>query len=351
MDYFEDYFNFSGVCKSWYSIAVQAVKKIEVSYSNGLPSRLSSLLFGEKKEDVEFRELFFLSNNSIRKIRLPEAYGKLYVSSSGWLVTEEIRSDYATKLINPFSREIIDLPNMFEYFDYDDRIRKVLFSRQIPVLVVLWGCTKLCFCRIGDVNWTSFETSSCGAIHDITYYDGRVYHIDDCYRLKSCDARGNDLVVVDVSQLPKCFHSKELELVYILGLDDGMKKLLVVIRQLLTILTQDDIDGRGVQQVTYKTKNFRVFEYDLEDGKWSKVNDLVKKTLFLGFGSSFCVEDTSGVINDEHDKLYRNKNSYNSKIGAEWDMGIYRMCDGTIEPHFIGESCSEVGPPIWLQSM
>ncbi|XP_071702928.1 putative F-box protein At5g55150 [Rutidosis leptorrhynchoides] len=365
-DYYEDYLNFSGVSKSWHSIAVQAVTKVKVSYTNGLLSRLPSLFLGEKKEDVEFRELFFLSNNTIRKIRLPEAYVKSCVSSSGWLLT--VGDDYVTKLVNPLSRETFDLPDMFEHADYDDGIRKVLFSSQSQMVVVLWGCLKLTFCCIGDVNWTRIETCWHGAIHDITYYDGRVYFIDEKFRIKSCDAHGNDPVVVDVSQLPKCFRSGGLEIVYILGLDDERKKLLVVIKELLTILTED---GFMAELVTYKTKNFQVFEYDLVNGEWLKVNDLGKRTLFVGFSSSFCVEDTSGVIKanciyythhsplciqmsatNRHDKLYRSQSNWRSYTGSEWDMGIYHMCDETIEPtHFIGDLSTQVSPPIWVQTM
>ncbi|XP_071704427.1 uncharacterized protein [Rutidosis leptorrhynchoides] len=150
MNYYEDYLSFSSVCKLWHSIAKQAATK--VPYSNGLPSRFPSILLAEEKEDVEFRQLFFLSNNSIRKIRLPEAYGKFCVSSSGWLLT--VGEDTATKLINPLSRETVDLPKLDtfpDFLEWDLGIRKLLFSDQSPIVVVLWGCSsRLGFCRLDD---------------------------------------------------------------------------------------------------------------------------------------------------------------------------------------------------------
>ncbi|GKF22361.1 hypothetical protein Tco_0074683, partial [Tanacetum coccineum] len=61
-------------------------------------------------DDHESRELFLLSNKSIRKIRLHEAYGKQCRSSCRWLLT--VGEDFASKLISPLSREIINLPKV-----------------------------------------------------------------------------------------------------------------------------------------------------------------------------------------------------------------------------------------------
>ncbi|GJT90724.1 ribonuclease H-like domain-containing protein [Tanacetum coccineum] len=104
---------------------------------------------------------------------------------------------------------------------------------------------------------------------------------------------------------------------------------------------------------TYKTKRFLLFAYDLKDTTWSRVKDLGKKTLFVGQSSTFWVEDTTGVIKsnciylviksnciyftDDADLLY-NK----SRNGGGRDMGIYHLSNGTIEPHFTGESLALV---------
>ncbi|GKD02894.1 hypothetical protein Tco_1177868, partial [Tanacetum coccineum] len=102
---YEDYPSFTGLCKSWRLAAARTYHN-----SNGPPSRLPSLMLAEKIDDHESRELFLLSNKSIRKIRLPEAYGKQCRSSCGWLLT--VGEDFASKLINPLSREIINLPKV-----------------------------------------------------------------------------------------------------------------------------------------------------------------------------------------------------------------------------------------------
>ena len=83
--FYEDYHSFAGVCKSWHTVALKAAK--EVAKGNGPPSRLPSLMLSEEVEDKKYREIYLLSNKTIREIRLPEVYGKLCMSSCGWLLT------------------------------------------------------------------------------------------------------------------------------------------------------------------------------------------------------------------------------------------------------------------------
>ncbi|GJS97624.1 zinc finger, CCHC-type containing protein [Tanacetum coccineum] len=100
-------------------------------------------------------------------------------------------------------------------------------------------------------------------------------------------------------------------------------------------------------------KSFHVLAFDLESGNWSKVKDFGRKTLFVGFSSSFWIEDTSGVIKGNciyYTDDERQEYKYSKKGGGR-DMGIYHLSDGTIEHHFTGESYSHCTPPIWLQSM
>ncbi|XP_071693924.1 putative F-box protein At5g55150 [Rutidosis leptorrhynchoides] len=267
----------------------------------------------------------------------------------------------ATKLINPLSREIINLPRVDTFPEFsessskwDQGIRKVLFQSQSPVVVVLWGCfCKLGFCRIGDDKWTSIETydHTIARIYDVTFYDGRVYYFDGNSHIRSCDVYGeeNKRVIVDVSELPKEYYDEDVMGAYVIGVDDddGRKRLLVVIREVMYEVI-DDLESR---YYAYETKKFRVFEFDLKNSKWSKVNDFGKKTLFVGYSSSFWIEDASGVI--KGNCIYYTDNVFLhrcSKNGGGRDMGIYHMYDGTIEPYFTGESLGKISPPIWLQS-
>nr|GEZ64989.1 hypothetical protein [Tanacetum cinerariifolium] len=104
--FYEDYLSFACVCKSWRIAAARTYHN-----STGPPSWLPSLIFSiESKDDKKSHELFLLSNKSIRKIRLREAYGKVYISSCGWLLT--VGEDFTTQLLIPLSHEIINLPKI-----------------------------------------------------------------------------------------------------------------------------------------------------------------------------------------------------------------------------------------------
>ncbi|PWA94809.1 hypothetical protein CTI12_AA055750 [Artemisia annua] len=241
-------------------------KSILAAEGNGPLSRLPSLMLSEKKDDEEFRELFLLSNKSIHKIRLPEVYGKLCMSSCGWLVT--VGDDYAAHLINPLSREIINLPNIdtfprfLETSEWDLGIRKMLFVAASSLVVVLWGCSgKLGFCRIGDKKWTPVDKGWGGMILDITFYNGRVYSFDGNYHIRAWDVYGeNPTQIVNIARLPKCVYDKYIGGAYIMGLDDGKRnRLLVVVREGI----HDDTEDESCVEI-YKTKSFQIFEYDLQ---------------------------------------------------------------------------------------
>ncbi|GKA56926.1 hypothetical protein Tco_0755998 [Tanacetum coccineum] len=81
--FYEDYLWFAGVCKSWRLAAAART----YHNSNGPPSRLPSLMLAVKSDDDESREIFLFQRASARYV------GK----------------DFASQLINPLSREIINL--------------------------------------------------------------------------------------------------------------------------------------------------------------------------------------------------------------------------------------------------
>ncbi|GKC00654.1 receptor-like protein kinase [Tanacetum coccineum] len=239
-----------------------------------------------------------------------------------------------------------------ETFLYNSSIRYQVksstFQRQKPH----GGALK--FCHIGDDKWTTIEDNLDNSFpqSDITFYNGQVYTYNKWTSIiQACNINGKDpTILVYVATMPKDLEDQHVEdlddqhvnpAYYIVGLDDGERK------QLLVIIKQ--FNERGCPE-TYKTKSFKVLAYDLKSGDWSEVKDFGRKTLFVGFSSSFWTEDTTGVIrgnciyytDDEWDEYF------DSKKGGGRDMGIYHLSDGSIEPHFTGESLSHFTPPIWL---
>ncbi|GKD65198.1 hypothetical protein Tco_1307306 [Tanacetum coccineum] len=284
---YEDYPSFAGVCKSWRLAAARTYPN-----SNGPPSRFPSLMLAEKRDDQESRELFLLSNKSIRKIQLPQAYDKSCKSSCGWLVT--VGRDFAIQLINPLSCEIINLPKAktswrsVDPSNWDTSILKVLLLFPSKLVLILNDCTgALEFCHIGDDKWTTIEDNLDNSFpqSDITFYNGQVYTYNKWTSIiQACNINGKDpTILVYVATMPKDLEDQHVEdlddqhvnpAYYIVGLDDGERK------QLLVIIKQ--FNERGCPE-TYKTKSFKVLAYDLKSGDWSEVKDFGRKTLFLGF--------------------------------------------------------------------
>ncbi|GKD92195.1 hypothetical protein Tco_1372032 [Tanacetum coccineum] len=196
-------------------------------------------MLSEKIGDEEFRELFLLSNKTIRKIQLPEVYGKLCMSSCGWLVT--VADDHSSQLINPLSCEIFNLPKIdtvprfVETSVLHNSISKLLFLAQSSLVVVVWGSGELGFCRIGDNKWTTLDDDGWdGKIMDITCYNGQVYAYDCNYNIRAWDVYVEDPnQIVDVTRMPldEVYACADVDLggAYILGLDDGDGKRLLVV--------------------------------------------------------------------------------------------------------------------------
>ncbi|GKE22791.1 hypothetical protein Tco_1434303 [Tanacetum coccineum] len=204
------------------------------------------------------------------------------------------------------------------------------------LVCVICACTgQLGFCHIGDDKWKCVEQPLDNPIFDITFYNGQVYSFN-LEKIQACNVNGKDpTILVDVATIPDEYDQHEFS-AYIVGLDDGDRKQLLVIMRYIEEYIEELL-------VCDKTQSFQVLAYDLDSGNWSKVKDFGTKTLFVGFTSSFWVEDTRGVI--KSNCIY-----YTNYTGR--DMGIYHLLDGTIKPlYFAGESLSCVTPPMWLQSI
>ena len=100
---------------------------------------------------------------------------------------------------------------------------------------------------------------------------------------------------------------------------------------------------------TYGTMGFEVFEVDLGGGKWKELKSLGNRALFLGNNSSISVEasDFSGCRANCIYFIGSYPDTYWSIPGGGGrDMGIYNKLDGSIEPHYYRESLSRITPPM-----
>nr|GEU90259.1 hypothetical protein [Tanacetum cinerariifolium] len=306
---YEDYLSFAGVCKSWCLAAARIYHN-----SNGPPSRLPSLMLAEKSDDHESRELFLLSNKRIRKIRLPEIYGKAcWYSSCGWLLT--VGKDFALQLINPLSREIINLPKIDTFseaihpINWEYTISKFLLLESKSVLII-WEFKKLGFCHIGDNKWTSIDHGLDNHfIHDITFYNGQIYTFYLNNTIRACNVNGKDrAVLVHLATIPEDVYYRRVFLGYIVGLDDGERKQLLVISRYLMF-----------KEGIYYTKSFKVFAYDLESGNWSRVTD------FDGSPKAHCKHYVHFLKQESNLTLKRHTERYCEKLKTNAEAGQVSM--------------------------
>uniref|UniRef100_A0A5B7ALQ3 KIB1-4 beta-propeller domain-containing protein n=1 Tax=Davidia involucrata TaxID=16924 RepID=A0A5B7ALQ3_DAVIN len=353
----EDFVAFGGVCTSW-RLAMVTTKK---NFSR-LP-QVPWLMLAEEEDDnnnsnsnSNFRDFYSLTKCKIHRVMLPEASGKRCFSSQGWLLT--IGKDEEVNLVHPLSRVQIQLPNLTTVSDLEEMataaigtgemyltfIQRVVLScspsmttSDYVVMVIHGACPKLAFHKKGDDAWTTVETRM-AQYFDVIYYEG-LFHAVDCQgRVVVCDVNGPCPTIAQiVSVMARGF----VDLIENLYLVESLGKLLIVSREGV-LLHEDD---------TYGTTSFQVFELNVNNGNWVKVQSLGDRALFLGYNSSFSVEASSSDIKanciyftDDCHESY----SYPSYNGGGKDMGIYNLVDGSFEPHFKGDSISDISPPLWV---
>ncbi|KAK3033224.1 hypothetical protein RJ639_033104 [Escallonia herrerae] len=341
----EDFVSFGAVCSSWYAAATR---------DNFTPStQIPWLMLADveqQNESERWRQFFSLSSGRIFKVILPEASKIRCLSSLGWLLT---LGELKANLLHPLSRLQIELPDLNTFQDYDehenfllDYVHRMVLSaspaatRDYMVMVTHGFAASLGFWRPGDASWTAVDQWEL-YIYDINYYKDKLYAVDVHGSVIVCDVNGPNPTQINlVSSPPDGFLPLRNVQLYLLGWLNNT--LLVVSR-------------KGVQLTdagNYGTTTFRVFQLDLRDKKWSEINNLGNRALFLGFNSSFSME-TSGMNRCKANCIYFTDDcvdSYRSFPGGGGrDMGVFNISDGSIKPHFDGRSLSLVTPPTWVQ--
>ncbi|XP_031259531.1 putative F-box protein At5g55150 [Pistacia vera] len=347
---YEDLVTFSLVCTSWLSVAVKEKPRFL--------SKPPWLMLPPEKPNTCRRGFYSFSDNMTRQVMIPEAEGsnkraKRCLSSGGWILT--ISKRWSMALLHPFSRRQIELPHMttFKNWDYLSSVlyrphisfitKFVLssnpFSTSDYIVMVLHGSKReLAYCKPGegDKSWTTIETSA-SYNHDVTYYNGLFYVIKDTGQMTACDIRSD--MAEQVAEMP----SDYLKYPLCLYLVESGGELLVVSR----VVEREDISKR---RSTYRTSEFLVFKVDLRSNTWTEMKNLGNRAVFVGYNSSFSIEAMLCKSNciyftDDSWEIYTDLTSH----GGGKDMGIYNLQDGSIEPHFRGNSYSFMNPPMWVQ--
>ncbi|XP_060206847.1 F-box protein At2g26160-like isoform X2 [Lycium barbarum] len=355
----EDYLNFGTACKSWHSVATKD------NFNSDLP-RVPWLMLAEEKDDNTCRKFFSLCNGMILKKQIPKASGKRCMESVGWLITVG-KDEGEISLLHPFSGAQIQLPhqNTTEHYEIIKTkepwtfIKKAVLSANPShisdyVLVVIEGnIGLLSFWRPGDLLWTRikkpiyFRHSS-----DVVYFRGHFYVVDYSGCVRVCDVAGSEPTKSYITaQVTPWLDGKY----YIL---ESLGSLFVVLQDGVNIrYVKDDgkrfspcEDDEKKTSYTYRTRNFLVFQIDLDACRATPTRDSGDRAFFLGANASLSVQ-ASQFPGIKPNHIYFTDNCLDAYIhfeGGGLNMGVFNIADGSIQPHYEGVSLSRVCPPIWV---
>ncbi|TXG67539.1 hypothetical protein EZV62_008814 [Acer yangbiense] len=275
--------------------------------------------------------LFNTQTNETHEIFLPEVEKCWFSSSSfGWLLTICFEPPHEVHLLNPFTRDRIQLPLSREFRrPYDLRVITSTTPLNPTCLVLVIRCFQgaVAFCRPGDKYWTFFEDFG-RCENDVVFYKGELYAVNAFGHLVhlhcNIPVAQKVLPVCSIEFLQRGHHCYLVEL-------DG--NLLLVVRYTKELLTS----------------GFEVYELDWVEKVWIKVKNIGNNAIFLGTGSSLSLP-VDHFRNVKANCIYfisDNLTSFFLKMDLMPmdNTGFYNMMTGQIE--YLYDQASL----IWLSSL
>ncbi|GAY52529.1 hypothetical protein CUMW_142520 [Citrus unshiu] len=337
------------------------------------------LMLPPKNGSISFLDLSKGSSSSLLRVNLPEdPYPEKYengryFSSRGWLIKfidSCISPNYMT-LVHPFSRLQLKLPSIetlvasdpYEHNRHCEEgcfitfiLTKCVLSSSNPdslQAMLLYGRDGNLGCaRPGGQVWRKINTSN-NAKHfvDAIYFQNQFYAINAFGQIFA--VKDDDSTATRIAELPAEFIEDVVEYLYMVESEDGT--LFVVSRR--GVQVPPTHLGYLTEENTFRTLGFQVFEVDLSTNKWSKIQNLGNRSLFLGFNSSLSVDASSNseckpnciyFTDDFVDSYWYLAAEEYVEAGGK-DTGIYNMENGSIEPFFETDPFHPFNPLMWLE--
>ncbi|XP_008810776.1 probable F-box protein At4g22165 [Phoenix dactylifera] len=347
-----DYRRFCRVCTSWASVKS--------------PYTLYLLLPGD---DGEYQNLLRATDHtSLPAPALPALRGRWCVGSQDdWLSTLDEFSQLS--LLNLITREEIKLPSIAPlpqidafskvvcgrqywsriFFPPEDfrllaSVSKVVFSpnpspASYTAVAFLDYPAKFLYTRAGDDKWTAAEELD--RAKDVIYRDGRFLAVF-----------GNgEAVAVDLGadSRPSAFLASRAadSLFSVKYLVDSAGDLLQVRRYLRRTTVGDE------NRIVIKTTRIQVFKCDVKRRVWVPVESLGDRSLLVGTccSVSFSAQEIPGL---KGNRVYFTEDYWvflhaGAVRDAQYDVGVFRLEDGSLEPCLpIPSPKPNFGPPIWV---
>ncbi|KAK7309433.1 hypothetical protein RJT34_06157 [Clitoria ternatea] len=336
-----DYVRIGAVCKTW-----------NLALPKTIPNHITTplrLVLPSQERIHQF--------SIVPHLRMPELHNCFIAGSSfGWLFCVGI--DRTLLVVNPLTKSRFNLPPIptFSPVAYGRNIieKPFICMQRNFVTKIIFTCSpdhskefmavanqrsRLAFCRSGDDTWTDIKHRGTWCKYeDIIYHDGKVYAIDDRYRLHEFDmktARGGWSGV----SMPRGDGHSYNYAKYLAFNPEG--DLLLLVRHFEFYL-----------EPVYKSyKTCRVDVYKRNANKWMRECSLGNNVLVIGYNSPIWM---SHILDNKGNQL-RNcicfsdnmvEFHYRDRVGGH-DVGIYNLEDGTVTQIF-PNSDFIWPPPVWL---
>ncbi|XP_062229982.1 F-box/kelch-repeat protein At1g57790-like [Phragmites australis] len=294
----------------------------------------------------------FLSipGGEIHRMPVPEDARVCHGSVGNWLFLEHVGG--GCSLMNPFSKDVVQLPTSNTIIWYPDRLdalprrpiffKLVLLSSLDPspnsMFAVLSIDTRddciISICR--PPTATAFRVPDLDYINDLAFFDGKLYAVSLHNKLfvleidRSYEGKPRippmKCIIDSIDDSGTIFEGYMCTKLHYLVESSG--RLLHIRRQIGFPLDNNSKTNLG------HTLAFEVFEADLTAdscGQWRRLSTLGDQALFVGTHSKFLLASESGV---REDCIYfiRDYARRNSFVDPFYDCGMFNMKNGMITP-------------------
>ncbi|OMO49787.1 hypothetical protein CCACVL1_30806 [Corchorus capsularis] len=286
-----DCISMSRVCNSWRNVLKQSFPN-----SNKKPRGLPWLVMSEQQENI-FRSCYSVleqgnNNKKLRKLKLPEAYGKYFWGSfQDWLIAVDQVIKYGNlmiSLLNPFTRVQVNLPQVFQCYHKlvlsgspnSDQTIYFLLGDYYGINIALWfpGSDRWCNCKVENIKDVFFR--------DSIFFNGYFYLLTEDYNIHLLDAakarseimkQGSSAATIttQIFELEKPENIPERGFV-IRNLVESSGRILLVCR-FFRYLELEDFEGNE----NYDFKVYRL-EHQGENMAWKELGHLGDQVLFMG---------------------------------------------------------------------
>ncbi|KAJ4747291.1 F-box protein skip23 [Rhynchospora pubera] len=362
---------FAAACADWYYISKEV---------HGPFQQNSIVLLLPYNNQSETCTLYELSDSRTYEFGLSVLRDKfIYGSSNGWVCLSD--KEYKISLINLLTMQQFALPYPSYALNFisgmldtpmieSEIVTKIavsgspLSSNGCIIAAIMSTYEELLVCRLGDISWTpivikesKLKSHECWQfLHDVIFFQGKIYAINDGYNLLIVDIDGANYVARDT--FGPCYQSGD-DIGHpsrgepcIEGLEDLYELRLYLVECYGKLLAIRRF-GEEHPDDSYSTQYFELFEFEESEETWRMIHGLGDRSLFVGQNGSISVSATE-IPGCRPNCIYFTDDFYRGQVNWEFgfraDNGVFCCEDGSIERFSISHSMARwLVPAMWCQ--